>query len=175
MTVIKDTTRDFFLETLLKDLLYCYHNLMATLVLNKKASFNYEFIERLEAGIELLGTEVKSLRSGNATLEGSYIIIRGGEAFISGMTIPPYQVNNTAKDYEPERLRKLILTKNEIEKLAGIESKKGLTIVPVSMYNKNRKIKVDIAIARGKREFDKRETIKKRDSDREIQRTLKGN
>lgn len=160
---------------LLKDLLYCYHNLMATLVLNKKASFNYEFIERLEAGIELLGTEVKSLRSGNATLEGSYIIIRGGEAFISGMTIPPYQVNNTAKDYEPERLRKLILTKNEIEKLAGIESKKGLTIVPVSMYNKNRKIKVDIAIARGKREFDKRETIKKRDSDREIQRTLKGN
>ncbi len=148
---------------------------MATLVLNKKASFNYEFIERLEAGIELLGTEVKSLRSGNATLEGSYIIIRGGEAFISGMTIPPYQVNNTAKDYEPERLRKLILTKNEIEKLAGIESKKGLTIVPVSMYNKNRKIKVDIAIARGKREFDKRETIKKRDSDREIQRTLKGN
>ncbi|HRH22928.1 MAG TPA: SsrA-binding protein SmpB [Candidatus Paceibacterota bacterium] len=148
---------------------------MATLVLNKKASFNYEFIERLEAGIELIGTEVKSLRSGNATLEGSYIIIRGGEAFISGMTIPPYQVNNTAKDYEPERLRKLILTKNEIEKLAGIESKKGLTIVPVSMYNKNRKIKVDIAIARGKREFDKRETIKKRDSDREIQRTLKGN
>lgn len=148
---------------------------MATLVLNKKASFNYEFIERLEAGIELLGTEVKSLRSGNATLEGSYIIIRGGEAFISGMTIPPYQANNTAKDYEPERLRKLILTKNEIEKLAGIESKKGLTIVPVSMYNKNRKIKVDIAIARGKREFDKRETIKKRDSDREIQRTLKGN
>ncbi len=148
---------------------------MATLVLNKKASFNYEFIERLEAGIELLGTEVKSLRGGNATLEGSYIIIRGGEAFISGMTIPPYQVNNTAKDYEPERLRKLILTKNEIEKLAGIESKKGLTIVPVSMYNKNRKIKVDIAIARGKREFDKRETIKKRDSDREIQRTLKGN
>lgn len=148
---------------------------MVTLVLNKKASFNYEFIERLEAGIELLGTEVKSLRSGNATLEGSYIIIRGGEAFISGMTIPPYQVNNTAKDYEPERLRKLILTKNEIEKLAGIESKKGLTIVPVSMYNKNRKIKVDIAIARGKREFDKRETIKKRDSDREIQRTLKGN
>lgn len=118
---------------------------------------------------------MKSLRSGNATLEGSYIIIRGGEAFISGMTIPPYQVNNTAKDYEPERLRKLILTKNEIEKLAGIESKKGLTIVPVSMYNKNRKIKVDIAIARGKREFDKRETIKKRDSDREIQRTLKGN
>ena len=163
------------METLLKDLLYCYHNLMATLVLNKKASFNYEFIERLEAGIELIGTEVKSLRSGNATLEGSYIIIRGGEAFISGMTIPPYQVNNTAKDYEPERLRKLILTKNEIEKLAGIESKKGLTIVPVSMYNKNRKIKVDIAIARGKREFDKRETIKKRDSDREIQRTLKGN
>lgn len=148
---------------------------MPTLVHNKKASFNYEFIERLEAGIELLGTEVKSLRNGNATLEGSYIIIRGGEAFISGMTIPPYQVNNTAKDYEPERLRKLILTKNEIEKLAGIESKKGLTIVPVSMYNKNRKIKVDIAIARGKREFDKRETIKKRDSDREIQRTLKGN
>lgn len=148
---------------------------MSTLVHNKKASFNYEFVERLEAGIELMGTEVKSLRNGNGTLEGAYIIIRGGEAFISGMTIPPYQVNNTAKDYEPERLRKLILTKNEIEKLAGIESKKGLTIVPVSMYNKNRKIKVDIAIARGKREFDKRETIKKRDSDREIQRTLKGN
>jgi SsrA-binding protein len=147
---------------------------MSSLVSNKKAHFNYEFLEHLEAGLELLGNEVKSLRKGNGTLEGSYVILRGGEAFLSGMTIPPYQTNNTAKDYEPERLRKLILTKPEIKRLAEIESKKGLTIVPISVYNKGRKLKVDIAVARGKREFDKRETIKKRDTDREIQRTLKG-
>jgi SsrA-binding protein len=128
----------------------------------------------MEAGLELLGLEVKSLRKGQGNLEGSYVIIRGGEAYLTGMTIPPFQTNNTPKDYEPERNRKLIITKAEIKKLAENESKKGLTIVPISVYNKGSKLKLELAIARGKREFDKRESLKKRDTERDMRRTLKG-
>lgn len=146
---------------------------MASLIGNKKAGFNYEFLEIIEAGIELLGHEVKSLRMGHGSLEGAHVIVRGGEAFIVGMTIPAYQPNNTPKEYDTERLRKLIINKEEIAKLAGFEAKKGLTIVPISVYNKGYKLKVSIAVARGKKQFDKRDIIKKRETDREIQRTLK--
>lgn len=146
---------------------------MDTLVENRKIRFDYEFLETLEAGIELLGLEVKSLRAHQGKLEGSYIVIRGGEAFLSGVHVPPYQANNTPEDYDPDRLRRLILSKAEIEYLAGFEAKKGLTIVPISIYNKGKKIKVAIAIARGKKQFDKRATIQKRETDREIRRTLK--
>lgn len=147
---------------------------MANLVSNKKASMNYEYLDKIEAGLELLGLEVKSLRKGQGNLEGSYVIIRGGEAYLTGATIPPFQTNNTPKDYDPMRNRKLIITKAEIAKLAAQEAKKGLTIVPISVYNKGSKLKLEIAIARGKREFDKRETIKKRDTERDMRRTLKG-
>ena len=130
-------------------------------------------METLEAGIELLGFEVKSLRSKSISLEGSHIIIRGNEAYLSGLYIPPYQTNNTPKDYEAERLRRLLLSKKEIATLAGIESTKGLTIVPLSMYNENGKIKVSLGIVKGKKKFDKRESIKKRDTERDIGRSLK--
>lgn len=140
---------------------------------NRKARFDYEILEKFEVGIELLGTEVKSVRGGRMSLEGAFVIVRGGEAYIINSNIPPYQVANTPKDYDPLRNRKLLLTKKEITELAGNEKNKSLTIVPISVYNKNRKIKVEIALVKGKKKHDKRETTKKRETDREIRRTLK--
>jgi SsrA-binding protein len=143
------------------------------LIQNRKAYFNYEILEKIEAGIELLGFEVKSLKKGQGSLEGSHITVRGGEVFVVNMQIPPYQPANTPKDYDPIRNRRLLVTKKEIERLSKEESQKGLTIVPISVYNKGRKVKIEIAIVRGKKKYDKRETIKKRDTDREIRRGLK--
>jgi SsrA-binding protein len=143
------------------------------LIQNKKIGFEYEILEKLEAGIELLGFEVKSLREKHGSLSGAHIILRGNEAYIRSMTIPPYQPANTPPEYEPDRPRKLLLTRREIERLIGKEKEKGLTIVPVSVYNKRNKIKVEIAVVRGKKKYDKRQDIKKRESDREIRRTLK--
>ena len=140
---------------------------------NRKAHFNYEVLEKYESGIELLGAEVKSVRNGQMSLEGSFVIIRGGETYLINANIPPYQIKNAPKDYDPLRNRKLLLTKKEIATLAGSEKNKSLTIVPISVYNKNRKIKVEIALVKGKKKFDKRETIKKRDTDREIRRDFK--
>jgi SsrA-binding protein len=140
---------------------------------NKKARFDYEVLETLEAGIELLGLEVKSLRTNAASLEGSYVTIRGGEAYLMQASIPPYQPSNTPTDYDPLRVRRLLLTKKEIRKLADIEAGKGLTIVPLKVYNKGKKVKLGLGIVRGKKKFDKRETIKKREADRESRRTLK--
>jgi SsrA-binding protein len=146
---------------------------MPTLVENKKAYFNYEILEKFDAGIELLGPEVKSLKNKRGSLEGAHVIVRGGEAFIVGMHIPPYQLNNTPKDYDPIRNRRLLLVKKEIDAIAGAESKKGLTIVPISLYTKGRKIKVSIGIGRGKKKYDKRETIKKRDMERDVAREMR--
>lgn len=147
---------------------------MANYAENRKVHFNYEILEKFDAGIELIGEEVKSVRGGRMSLEGAFIIIRGGECFLINSNIPPYQVKNTAKDYDPLRNRKLLLTKKEITELAGSEKNKALTIVPISVYNKGRKIKVNIALAKGKKLRDKRESIKKRDTDREIRREYKG-
>ena len=146
---------------------------MTTYVDNRKAHFDYEILEQFEAGIELLGLEVKSIRTGHGILAGAHVIVRGGEAYIVGMQIPPYQVENTPESYEPDKTRRLLLNKKEIEILSDSEAKKGLTIIPISLYNKGRKIKVRIAIVRGKKKFDKRETIKKRDTDRELRREFK--
>ncbi len=144
-----------------------------SLITNKKAGFNYEILEKYAAGIELFGFEVKSLQKGQGSLEGAHITVRGKEAFVIAMFIPPYQENNTPLDYDPYRNRKLLLNKEEIELLAKIEHTKGLTIVPISVYNKGKKIKLDIASVKGKKKFDKRETLKKRDSERDVQRDLK--
>ena len=146
---------------------------MASYAENRKARFNYEILEKYETGIELLGTEVKSVRSGQMSLEGTFVIVRGGEAFLINANITPFQPKNAPKDYDPLRNRKLLLTKKEITELAGSEKNKSLTIVPISVYNKNRKIKVEIALVKGKKKFDKRETIKKRYTDREIRRDFK--
>lgn len=146
---------------------------MPTMVLNKKATFDYELLEKLEAGIELFGHEVKSVRQGHAKLEGAHVIVRGGEAFVTGMHITPYQQKNTPDSYDPERSRKLLLNKKELVLLSDKEKQKGLTVVPVSLYNKGRNIKLEIAIARGKKQHDKRESIKKKDTTRDIEREFK--
>lgn len=144
------------------------------LVINKKAKFDYELVRDYEAGISLLGFEVKAIRNGKGSLSGSYVIIRGNEAFLVGFDLPPYQPKNTPEDYDPKRPRKLLLSKKEIGELGGYEKEKNLTIVPVKMFLKNNKIKLEIAVGRGKRKFDKRETIKKRETDRDIERVMKG-
>ncbi len=144
-----------------------------SLIENKKAHFNYEILEKFEAGIELLGHEVKSLKNKQGSLEGAYIIVRGGEAFLINSHIPPYQPANVPDDYDSHRNRRLLLTKKEIAELATAEATKGLTIVPISVYSKGRKLKLSFGIGRGKKKADKRESIKKRDTERELGRTLK--
>lgn len=143
------------------------------LVEHKKARLNYEVLEEFEAGLELFGHEVKSLRGKQGKLEGAHVIFRGGEAYLVGAHIPPYQTANTPKAYDPDRTRRLLLTKKELAQLVGIEGQKGLTIVPLWVYNKGSKLKVKIAVARGRKKFDKREVLKKRDTEREVRRTLK--
>lgn len=144
-----------------------------SLIQNKKVHFDYEILERYEAGVELVGPEVKAVRGKHGSLEGSHVVVREGEAFLVGATIRPYQTGNTPKNYDPARNRKLLLTKEEIRELASQESKKGLTIVPISLYNKKHKIKVEIAVVRGKKAHDKRETLKRRESERDILRDIK--
>ena len=146
---------------------------MTVLIDNRKAHFNFEILETYEAGMELLGLEVKSIRSGRAILAGSFGIVRGGEVYLMNMQIPPYQVGNTPLDYDPTRTRKLLLGRKQIMELSDTDKKKGLTLVPLSLYSKGRLIKLELAVVRGKKNYDKRETIKKRDTDREIRREYK--
>ena len=143
---------------------------MTTFVDNKKAHFNYEILEKYEAGIELFGFEVKSLKKGQGSLEGAHVIVRGGEAYVINLFVPPYQEKNTPVGYEPRRNRRLILGRTEIAELADAEGGKGLTVVPISVYNKGNLIKVSVAVVRGKKKFDKRESIKKRETDRSVRR-----
>jgi SsrA-binding protein len=144
-----------------------------SLIEHKKARFDYEILKEFEAGIELEGHEVKSLRGKLGKLEGSHVVIRNGEAYIVGMQVPAYQPKNLKAEYDPERSRKLLLTKKELAELAGMEGQKGLTILPLRVYNKGRNLKVLIAAARGRKKYDKRAVLKERDSRREIDRTLK--
>lgn len=146
---------------------------MASYAENSKARFDYEILEKLTGGLELLGAEVKSIRQGKISLAGSYVVIRGQEAFLTGADVAPYQPKNTPRDYDRTRPRKILLSKKEIQSLEKAENTKGLTIIPLSVYNKGRFIKLDIAIARGKKKFDKRQAIKKRDTERDLKRTLK--
>lgn len=146
---------------------------MANYAQNRKVHFDYEIIEKYETGIELLGSEVKSVRDGKMSLEGAFVIVRGGEVFLINANVPPYQIKNAPKDYDPLKNRKLLLTKKEIQILADNGKNKSLTIVPISVYNKGRKIKVEIALVKGKKKQDKRESIKKRETDREIRREYK--
>lgn len=146
---------------------------MSNYVENKKAKFNYEILEELEVGIKLNGFETKSVRNGKASLDGSYAVVRGGELFLINARIEPYQPKNTPESYDKERSRILLASKKEIAKLADFEVSKGLTLVPISMYNKGRVIKLRLAVAKGKKKGDKRQTIKKREAEREIRRTLK--
>jgi len=140
---------------------------------NRKAYFNYEILEKITAGIELLGFEVKAIKAGRMSLDGAYAVVRGNEAFLIGASVTSLQPKNTPKDYNERRNRKLLLTKKEIRHLAESENQNGLTIAALLVYNIGHKIKVELGLAKGKKKSDKRESIKKRESDREINRTLK--
>lgn len=144
-----------------------------TLLEYKKARLRYAPQETFAAGLELSGQEVKALRAKQGSLDGSRVVVRGGEAFITGMTIPPYQSANAPKAYDQERARRLLLTKKEIALLADAESKKGLTIIPLEVYTSGRNLKARVAVVRGKGRADRREDIKKRDASREAERVLK--
>jgi SsrA-binding protein len=146
---------------------------MATFVENRKARFDYEIIDTVETGIELLGLEVKSLRKGGGRLAGAYVKVIGSELFLVGASISPYQSGNTPKDYDPERMRKLLVTKKEMAEFERKHKSDRLTLVPLKLYNVGRLIKCEIGLVRGKKKYDKRESIKKRDTEREIRRTLK--
>ncbi len=144
------------------------------LIRNKKAGVDYELLEKFSAGLELMGHEVKSLRRGRGKLEGAHVIVRGGEAYLVNASIEPYQPANTAKAYDAERPRRLLLTKKELSRLLGAESQKGLTYVPIMVYNSgSNRLKLEFAIARGKKKYDKREDIKRRDVEREVRREHK--
>lgn len=135
---------------------------------NKKLGMTYTVTETYTGGIELFGFEVKALRQKLGSLEGARVIVRGGEVFLVGSYVPPYQAANTPKSYDPYRVRRLLLTKNEIAKLVGLEDAKNLTLVPISLYLKKNLIKCDIGLCKKKNAQDKRENIKKEISRREL-------
>ncbi len=139
---------------------------------NKKARFNYEIIEKIEAGIVLKGTEVKSIRNRNVSIGESYAQIKENEVFLHNLHISPYEQGNR-ENHDPIRVRKLLLHKNEIRKLVAKTQQKGLSLVPLSIYLRKGKIKVELAIGRGKRLVDKREAIKKKTIEREIERIVR--
>jgi len=146
---------------------------MKAYISHRRAKFDYELLETFEAGISLLGTEVKSIRKGQGKLEGAHVIVRGGEAFLVGASIPAFQKKNVSSSYDPERTRKLLLKQKEIAVLEQKGEKQGLTVVPIKCYNKGKNIKLEIAIARGKKKADKRQSIKERDTKRDIEREVK--
>ena len=147
---------------------------MASLAYNRRASFDYELLERYEAGLELLGTEVKSVRAGNISLKGAFITIRDEQAWLTNATIPPWQVANSPSDYDPVRSRRLLLSKNELKHLVGLKQAEGLTIVPIKVYSKGPWIKLQIAVAKGKHKYNKKQTKKERDIKRDVERLLRG-
>jgi len=139
---------------------------------NKKAFHEYHVLDRMEAGLELTGTEVKSLREGQANLKDSYVTFKNGEAFLFGAHISPYSHGNL-QNHDPERTRKLLLHRREIDKLHVQVSEKGLTIVPLRLYFKGNRVKAEIGVVRGKKLYDKRETEKRREAEREAAAAVK--
>ncbi len=140
---------------------------------NKKAYLSYEILDTITAGIVLTGAEVKSLRNNHGSINDAFVIFEHGVPVLAKVFIPPYQIKNTPGNYDPYHHRKLLMNKSEIANFFRKKSEAGLTLVPLKMYTENRKIKVLLGLARGKSKHDKRETIKKRDADREINRLLK--
>ena len=139
---------------------------------NRKARHSYELLERLEAGLVLVGTEVKSARAGGVNLKDSYACVRDGELFLMQAHINPYS-HGTHENHEALRPRKLLLSKRELRRWIGKIKERGFTIVPIRMYFKTGKLKVEIALARGKRQYDKRQTIKEREAKREAERAMR--
>jgi len=143
---------------------------MAEYATNPKAHFDYEILETIEVGLVLGGHEVKSIKTGKVSIKGSYVKIINNEPFLIGATISPYQPANTPKDYDSQRSRKLLLSKKEISVLTGTSQAHGLTLVPLKIYDKKGRLKLLVGIARGKKKYDKREAIKRKDVQRAKER-----
>ena len=143
-----------------------------TIATNKRAFFDYQILETYEAGIELKGYEVKSIKNGRINLAGSYAVLKNNQVWLINADVPPYQPKNTPSDYDPKRSRRLLLRKTEIKGLIGQIQEKGLTLVPLKVYTKNRKIKIEIGLAKSRKKVDKRELIKKREYKKEIKETM---
>ena len=145
---------------------------------NKKALFNYEVLEKFESGLVLFGQEVKSIRTGHINLAGSFVTLKpqtgGGypEPYLVGTKIPPYQPNNAGADYNEDRNRKLLLNKKEITYLSGKSKQAGFSLIPLKIYDNSGRIKLEFGLAKGKKKYDKKEKIKKRDVEREVNREL---
>ena len=146
---------------------------MKILAINKRANYDYEILEKLEAGLVLKGYEVKSIKTGHISLKGAYVAITGGEAFLINANIPAYQPLNMPKDYDPTQSRKILLRRSQIKSLVGRISQKGLTLTPIKVYSKGGLIKIEIGLGKGKRKIDKREAIKKREAKRKMERAMK--
>lgn len=146
---------------------------MSTFATNPRARFDYHVLETFEAGLVLAGHEVKAIKNGRMSLRGSYVTIKNEETWLINALISPFQPKNTPENYEPTRSRKLLLHKKEIKGLIGKTRQKGLTLVPLRIYTKHNKIKLEFALGQGKRKIDKREKIKKREADRKIERVLR--
>ncbi len=151
---------------------------MPTLAINKRARFDYEIMNTYEAGIVLLGYEVKSIKTGHISLKGSFVTIKRGkkkipEIILTNAHIPLYKSASTVADCDPDRPRKLLLHKKQIEHLVGKKSEQGLTLVPLKIYTKHNKIKLEFGVGKGKKKHDKRESIKKRDTDRKLRSLTK--
>jgi len=142
---------------------------------NKRAYFDYQILETIEAGVELKGFEVKAIKTGRINLAGSYVVIRNNEAWLINADIPAYQPKNAPIDYDSKRTRRLLLKKSEIKNLIGSIVEKGLTLMPLKVYTKNRKVKIEIGLGKSRKKKDKRELIKKREAKREMRRSINGN
>lgn len=140
---------------------------------NRKAFYDYEIIEKFEAGLVLSGAEVKSIKNGRMNLIGSYVNFHNSEPYLIGASIAPYQPKNQPPDFDPSRSRKLLLNKKEIDYISGKTKQKSLTLVPLKVYNKGRRIKIEIGLVRGKKQYDKRAVISKRETAKKIERSLK--
>lgn len=165
--IAKPTLTPFFRQAALWSTMGCMEA-----IVNKRAYFDYTVLETYEAGIELLGFEVKSIRKGSMSLRASFVTLRDNQLWLTNAVISPYQPQNTPANYDSTRSRRLLLHKKEIARLTGKLREKGLTMVPLKVYNKHSKIKVEIGVVKGKKQYDKREVIKKRDTEREIRRVV---
>lgn len=146
---------------------------MKTLAINKRASFDYELLDRYEAGLVLLGHEVKSIKTGHLSLKGSFVTVKGDELHLTNSFIPPYPFAGPLPGYEPTRSRKLLLKKSEIRSLIGKIRVQGLTLVPLRVYTRRRLLKLVFAVGKGKKSFDKRHSIAKKDDKRRMERALR--
>ena len=165
-----------YVTVFVKVYFFHYHARMGKdLAFNKRAVFDYELLQTYEAGLSLLGTEVKSVRAGHMSLKGAFVTIHNNAPMLTNATIPPWQAKNAPSDYDPTRPRQLLLKSSELKELMGTRQNMGLTIIPIKVYSsKSGKLKLQIALAKGKKQYNKKEAKKEADIKRDVDRMLRG-